>query len=223
MRALLDVCGTTLMPAFTYQCAARAPEGDLPGNAYNSPEQAPVPFSPAEPIHGDLGIIPETFRREFSALRSDHPTLSFVAAGPDAAALLAAQRLDKPLAPLMALRDLGGAVLLLGVDHRSNTSIHVGEREAGRHTFVRYALTPAGVVPTRNGGGCSAGFGAIEPHVADVTRETDIGAARARCLPLRPLIARARALVAADPAALLCDDPTCERCRAVAEAVGRGA
>lgn len=223
VRALLDVCGTVVMPAFTYQCGAWAPGGVFPGNAYAPapwPDYNPVPFGPAEPVHRAIGAIPETFRRDFGALRSNHPTLSFVAKGPDAAAILGAQRLDEPLAPLAALRDLGGDVLLLGVDHRSNTSIHVAEREAGRHTLLRHALTPTGGVVTPNGGGCSRGFGAIELRVADITREARLGAARVRRLPLRPLIERARALVAAGPFALLCDLPDCERCGAVREVDG---
>ncbi len=226
VRALLDTCRTVVMPAFTFQCGAWSPEGVFPGNAYPPapwPGYAPVPFTPAEPVHPDIGAIPETFRRDFGALRSDHLTLSFLAAGPDAAAILATQRLNRPQGPLAVLRDLGGDVLLLGVDHRANTALHLAELEAGRHTTARHALTPAGIVATRNGGGCSDGFGAIEPHVADLTREARIGPARARRLPLRPLLERARALVAADPLALLCDRPGCAHCAAVAtvDAPGR--
>jgi aminoglycoside 3-N-acetyltransferase len=218
VRALLDSGGTVVMPAFTYQCGAWSPEGDFPGNAYAPapwPGYGPVPFSLDLPIHPDIGIIPETFRRDFGAVRSDHPVDSFVALGPDAAAVLASQSLDESLAPLAALRDRGGDVLLLGVDHTKNTAVHVAEQEAGRHTLVRHALTTSGIVTVRNSGGCSDGFSAIEPHVADITRELWIGTARVRRLPLRPLLARARALIAADPLALLCDDPECERCRAV--------
>ncbi|MBA2284692.1 MAG: AAC(3) family N-acetyltransferase, partial [Ktedonobacteraceae bacterium] len=52
--------------------------------------------------------------------RSRHPLMPYIAIGPNAHELIAAQRLDWPLGPLEALAKLKGDVLLLGVNHTSN-------------------------------------------------------------------------------------------------------
>jgi aminoglycoside 3-N-acetyltransferase len=53
--------------------------------------------------------------------------------------------LDDPLAPVGALAEENGTVLLIGVNHTVNTSIHYAEKIAGRKQFIRWALTPQGV------------------------------------------------------------------------------
>ena len=65
--------------------------------------------------------------------RSNHPTSSFAALGPQAGAILAEQALDDAFgehSPLARLYELGAQVLLLGVSHASNTSLHLAERKA---------------------------------------------------------------------------------------------
>ena len=100
-----------------------------------------TPRMPADPL---MGIIPETLRKHPRAKRSSHPIQSF--AGINAGKILAAQTMANPLSPLGALEERFGWVVLLGVDHTVNTSIHSAEKLAGRKQFVRWALTPKGVV-----------------------------------------------------------------------------
>jgi aminoglycoside 3-N-acetyltransferase len=66
-------------------------------------------------------------------LRSSHPQISFVARGAHKAAIIEGHTLDFGLgegSPLARLYDLNGWVLLLGVGHRSNTSLHLAEYRA---------------------------------------------------------------------------------------------
>src|SRR5437588_5793630 len=98
-----------------------------------------VPYSDDLPIDSALGRIPETVRRALPHRRSPHPLMSYLALGRHADHVFAAQRLDWPLGPLEALADLSGDVLLLGVTHASNTTIHLAEQRLGRSCFWRYA------------------------------------------------------------------------------------
>lgn len=91
-------------------------------------------FDPgATPAAKDLGIVTETFRRQPGVLRSDHPH-AFAAAGPDAERILA----DPlplpphiPESPVGRVHELDGHVLLLGVGHDANTTLHLAELVGG--------------------------------------------------------------------------------------------
>jgi aminoglycoside 3-N-acetyltransferase len=224
-QALREVCGTVLLPAGTGDLTGiPAPPGLVrPHNAirvaatwqeFDAALARAVPFTPDLPIDCELGRIPETMRLAFPHRRGQHPLFSYLAVGRHADALLAAQRLDWPLGPLSALADLDGDVLLLGVDHTANTAIHLAEQWLGRSRFYRYAKAADGVwMELPNIPGESHRFDAIAPYLAPITREVQIGASRARCMPIAALLDIATRLVAADPAALLCADPDC-RCGA---------
>ena len=80
-----------------------------------------------------LGVLPEYFRSYPGTLRSDHPNLSFSARGKHAAYLIQSQPLDAPFgdhSPLGRFVALDGYVLLLGVDHGRNTTLHLAEHRA---------------------------------------------------------------------------------------------
>jgi aminoglycoside N3'-acetyltransferase len=105
--------GTLVMPSW--------PEGD-------------EPFDPAstEPAR-DLGVVASTFWRLPGVLRSDHPN-AFAAWGPRAEFIL-----QDPLplpphipqSPVGRVGEMDGQVLLLGVNHDANTTIHLAELIAG--------------------------------------------------------------------------------------------
>jgi len=80
-----------------------------------------------------MGIIPEVFRKQKCVLRSSHPNLSFVARGKYAKYITANHSLEfgcGEKSPLKKIYDLGGYILLLGVKHSNNTSLHLAESRA---------------------------------------------------------------------------------------------
>jgi aminoglycoside 3-N-acetyltransferase len=102
--------------------------------------------------------------------------------------------------------------VLVGVDHTVNTSIHYAEKLAGRRQFLRWALTPKGVLECPGFPGDSAGFQVIAPEMEKFTRKVQIGAANVEALPLAMLFKVVIAQIKKDPLALLCQQADCERC-----------
>jgi aminoglycoside 3-N-acetyltransferase len=111
--------------------------------------------------------------------------------------------------------DQGGWVLLLGVSHTANTSIHLGEYLAGRKMYTRWALMSDIVVTCTNIPFCSDGFDRIQPLMDPFTRKTQIGDAIVMAMPLYELIQTTRQLIEADPTALLCARTDCLSCNTI--------
>jgi aminoglycoside 3-N-acetyltransferase len=116
----------------------------------------------------------------------------------------------------------GGWVLLLGVNHTVNTSIHYAEKMAGRKTFIRWALTPKGVVECPSFPGCSAGFDAAAPALENYTRRVRIGDTLIQAVSVRAVFNTVIPMVRRDPLALLCNDEGCERCGEIRKQVRKG-
>lgn len=80
-----------------------------------------------------MGAIPEAFRKGRDVRRSDHPQTSFAAWGAAAAVVTEGHQLDYCMgegSPLARVYDLDGWVLLLGVGHGNNSSLHLAEYRA---------------------------------------------------------------------------------------------
>jgi aminoglycoside N3'-acetyltransferase len=80
-----------------------------------------------------LGIVSELFRKRRGVLRGEHP-FAVAAIGPQAGFITSAPFVLPPHAKdsgVARVHDLDGWVLLLGVDHDSNTTIHLAELTAG--------------------------------------------------------------------------------------------
>ena len=92
-------------------------------------EDGDRPFSQTTPAAKDLGVIADTFWRQPGAVRSSHP-FAFAALGPHAMRItsdplpLPPHRLDSPVGRVW---ELDGQILLLGVGHDANTTIHLAE------------------------------------------------------------------------------------------------
>lgn len=172
---------------------------------------------PADPL---MGVVPETLRRTPGAVRSLHPILSF--AGLGAERIINTQSMAKPLAPIRALAEDQGWVLLLGVPHTVNTSIHFGERLAGRRQFIRWALADDQIVECPGFPGCSAGFDDIEIDLAGMVKQTHIGNAKVQAVPLIEMIEKVVRLIRQDPSSLLCRRQDCARCNATRVAPAEG-
>lgn len=221
LGAMLASCETLVMPAFTYRCMV-TPKAGPPDNAIaydikDEASQASEVFSPEMPVDPSLGPLAEMLRQRPEARRSSHPVLSLV--GVNAQAILEAQTLEEPLAPIGALADGDGDVLLLGADQRANFSLHYAERLAGRKQFLRWALLGARVVECPAFPGCAEGFEAVEPHIQGIIRQAPSGSSTARLIPLRDLVNITVGWIRQDPRALLCDRPECAACRDVRASV----
>lgn len=152
MSALGWVCGAqqTVIAALRH---VLGPEGTLVMPAHSAGlsepsywQNPPVPdswwpviraqmpaFDPAATPTRGMGVIAEAFRALPGVRRSNHPTASFAALGPLAEEICGTHDLEDGLgngSPLGAMYRLGGDVLLLGVRHDSNSSLHLAERRA---------------------------------------------------------------------------------------------
>jgi aminoglycoside 3-N-acetyltransferase len=217
LGALLTVAPSLLMPTFTYQTMITPNDGP-PNNGitYGSGKDAnrrAVFFDPDMPADKTMGILSETLRQHPKARRSLHPIYSFAGINVDEA--IFAQTIEDPFGPIEVLTRADGWVLLLGVTHVSNTSIHYGEQLAGRRQFIRWALSFGRVVECPRWPGCSGGFDQISPHLEWFTQKIQVGSALVQAIPLKSLVAVVQELIAEDPRALLCKSPDCERCNAI--------
>jgi aminoglycoside 3-N-acetyltransferase len=226
LRAALGAEGTVLAPTFT--------------NDLIDPSTWPTPPEPAERAR-IMGSMP-TFSRETSephkmgaiaravwksagAQRSDHPVTSWAGAGALAAELLADQSLDDPEGvdgPVGKAWRADARILLAGVDHDCNTTIHLAESllemphlealpdrypsddEAGNRTWR----------PVRKTTKCSDGFVKLGPALEEdgAVRHGRLGDAIVMVLRSRDVVRVAVDVLSRRPTALLCDDPTCVHC-----------
>ena len=116
LQTALGVEGTLVMPSMSY-------DDDHPFDKRVSP----CP---------EMGIVADTFWRLPGVLRSDN-NHAFAAMGPLAEKILALHPVDVPHglnSPVGRVYEWNGQVLLLGVGHDANTTIHLTENLAG----VRY-------------------------------------------------------------------------------------
>lgn len=221
LGALLSVSGGVMAPTFTYK-PMLIPEDGPQANAITygtggDANRLAEFFTPEMPADVTMGALPEAIRHHPESLRSLHPLLSFAGVGVDSA--VDSQTVNEPLAPIGELIRLGGGVLLIGVDHTVNTSIHYAEALAGRKQFVRWALTPRGVRECPGFPGCSDGFLQAGPYLEDITTRAQIGQAVLRFIPLEPMMVTLVSLLREQPGALLCDREDCGRCNAVRESL----
>lgn len=139
IEALLDVLG----PAGTLMMPSHTADNTEPANWREPPvppawwpvirEHLPAYDLARTPTRG-MGRIAELFRCWPGAVRSEHPIGSFAALGPYAERLTAGHTQPEDMfgegSPLARLCELDGCVLLLGVNHASNTSLHLAEYRA---------------------------------------------------------------------------------------------
>jgi aminoglycoside 3-N-acetyltransferase len=121
--------------------AAVGPAGTLAMPSMSDDDDRP--FDPLKTPCCGMGVVADTFWRLPGVLRSDSPH-AFAAIGPRAAEITAPHPIDVPHgldSPVGRIYELDGQVLLLGVGHDANTTIHLAENMAGvRYRRPKYSM-----------------------------------------------------------------------------------
>ena len=220
VEGLLDAGCTVMVPAFTYDFAVAQPPGRvLPRNAWGDRDDGGLPsatetvYAPdGNDVHESMGAIPAAVLQTKGRARGDHPLNSFAAVGPLARELIAGQAPLDVFAPFRELARVGGYMVMMGVDLRTMTALHLAEQMAGRTPFRRWASGPEGGVVEAECGGCSRGFNALEPALSPVERRAGVGDSLWRIFPIGYALKRASAAIRERPEVTRCDVADCDRC-----------
>ncbi len=205
LQNVLGSTGTLVMPAHSSGLSE-------PGKWENPPvpeswwpvirENMPA-YDPTLTPTCSMGIIAETFRKQRGVLRSSHPQASFCACGPQASHIVDDHSLAFGLgeqSPLGRICDLNGFVLLLGVSHGVNTSMHLAEYRAN---FPSRRIVKEGAPISESGLRAWTTFEEVEPDSSDfdrigedllgsdkgkIVRQGKVGLANCQLLPQRDVV-----------------------------------
>jgi aminoglycoside 3-N-acetyltransferase len=192
--------GTIVMPAFSpdYSEPSFWTNPPVPEAWWQTIRDTMPPFDPDATPTRWIGAIPECFRKLRGVQRSAHPSASFAARGPDARRIVAGHRLDFCLgetSPVARCYDLRAHVLLLGVGHKNNSSLHLAEYRA---RYVGKREIEQGAPVLRRGVRVWASYKDLDLRADDFVaigkayggreRHGRVGCAEARLLPQREVV-----------------------------------
>ena len=135
LQKVLGETGTLVMPTHSTDLSdpSQWENPPVPESWWQTIRETMPAYDPDLTPTRSMGKIVETFRKQKGVLRSAHPQSSFCAIGPQASHIVSNHSLAFGFgehSPLARIYDLNGFVLLLGVGHSSNTSIHLAEYRA---------------------------------------------------------------------------------------------
>lgn len=206
-------------------------EGTLVMPAWSGDDDEP--FDPAvSDSDSDLGIVPQIFWRLPGAIRSDHPH-AFAAMGPQSSRIL---RDPLPLpphvpeSPVGRVHEADGQVLLLGVNHDANTTIHLAELLASvPYRKRKYCTVLDGGRPRRVEYGendhCCARFTLVDEWLSTAGLQSvgPVGHATARLARSRSIVRLVVTRLERDPLLFLhADHAGCGDCDEARATVGSG-
>ena len=150
IEALLECAGpegTIMMPSQSWKNLdpETGVHWDVPKEAWPLIRENWPAYDPAITPTNTMGAVAEMFRKWPGALRSGHPARSVAALGKHAAYLTEHHDLSNIFgdgSPLGRLYELDGWVLLIGVGHDKNTSLHLADARAkypGKHTVTEHS------------------------------------------------------------------------------------
>jgi aminoglycoside 3-N-acetyltransferase len=219
--ALLAEDCTVLVPTFSADTFAISPppgmrparngwDYTLPGSAGPGSGRLYSPDTAA--IDERMGAIPKVVVETPGRVRGNHPLCSFSAIGPRAAQLIEGQAPLRVFAPLSALAEGGGSVVLIGVSLNRMTLLHLAEQRAGRRLFRRWANGTDGHPMELEVGSCSEGFGNFEPVLAPFRRKVRVGKSLWHVFPADRTVEVAVSAIRRAPRVTHCGDGACSRC-----------
>lgn len=135
IEALLQILtekGTLVMPTFSGSNSEPSywENPPVPKDWWELIRNEMPAYHPKKTPTRGVGIIADTFRKWPSVLRSNHPVSSFAAWGKYAEFITNNHELLADLgeeSPLARIYELNGYILLLGVTHENNSSLHLAE------------------------------------------------------------------------------------------------
>jgi aminoglycoside 3-N-acetyltransferase len=193
------------------------PDGTLVMPSMSEDEDAPFDTR-TTPCRG-MGVVADTFWRMPGVVRSEHEA-SFAAVGPLARAITAPHPLEPPHgadSPVGRAAALGGRVLLLGVGHDANTTVHLAEALADVPYRIAHQCTilEDGVptrVTVRETDSCCARFAQLDEWLGARQRRGAVGHGEARLVRASDVVHAAVRVLATEPFAFLHPRGECEEC-----------
>ncbi len=179
------------------------------------------PFDVATTPCLGMGIVAETFRQLPGVMRSDSPH-AFAARGPHAEAITRFHPVDLPHgpdSPVGRVVGLDGHVLLLGVGHDANTTIHLAEAIADvPYGIPKSALTRVGHIVVRTEytevDHCCRGFAMVDDWLDErgLQQRGTVGHAEARLMRARDIVDVVAGMLKEDAMRFLCARGRCAEC-----------
>lgn len=178
-----------------------------------------TPFDRTQSRCRAVGIVADTFWRMPGVLRSDSPH-AFAAFGPLAERITEPHPVDIPHglhSPPGRVYELDGQVLLLGVGHDADTTIHVGENLAGvRYRQPKYATVLENGQAKRYEYGetdhCCENFALLDAWLGDRQRRGKVGNDEARLARSRDIVAAALTRLRENETVFLHAPGSCREC-----------
>ena len=205
LQEVLGETGTLVMPTHSTDLSDPSQWGNppVPESWWQTIRETMPAYAPDLTPTRSMGTIVETFRKQKGVFRSMHPQHSFSAKGPQTSYIINNHSLAYGMgenSPLARIYELQGSILLLGVGHSNNTSLHLAEYRAD---FPTKRLVREGAPVSQAGSRTWTTFENIDVDASDfdriggdfirsdvgkVVRHGKVGDAKCQLMPQRAVV-----------------------------------